>query len=161
MKNRYYPTHKFAGARPLCARCKKREATAYVEGSLCESCKTWVATQKKKAVETLKGVFEIANGLKKNNRDAYGEIFAWINGAVKRGMAVGKVARVIEIAAKNAEQGKPPRELLPYLNGVARSLEGEKAATELRAGEKNWVSDILGQAMRGAEDLSQRRKGAK
>lgn len=107
--------------------------------------------EKQAVAAALEKAFGLANELKKLDREYYGAIFAWINRSIRAGVPVPQICRVVEIAHSRATgYGQRPRELHQYLNGIRRSLDGEQAAAELRAGQKNSISDILGRAMAAA-----------
>lgn len=100
---------------------------------------------------TIGEIFRLANELKKLDREKYGDIFAWINRSVKARMPAEKIAKAVRILHSRAQgYDMRPRELHQYMNGIVRSLDGEKAAEELRAGQRNSISDILGRAMAAA-----------
>ena len=115
---------------------------------------------KREDVAALKEVFDLANELKKLDREKYGELFAWINRSVKARMPVEKIGKAVKILHSRAQgYDMRPRDLHQYMNGIVRSLDGEKAAAELRAGQRNFISDILGRAMAAA--MEEKREGGK
>jgi len=101
----------------------------------------------------IKEAHAIAERLYKTDRDLYKPLFAWINAQTKRRVSPGLILEVVKAMERQHQIGSKPRDVHEYLGGIARSIKEHKTARDLRAGQTNWISDILGKAMAAATSV--------
>jgi len=102
------------------------------------------------AVAQIREACGIAERLYKSDREVYKPLFAWINGQARRHVSPALILETVRAIERQHQTGNKPREIHEYLNGIARSIKEHKAARDLRAGQTNWISEILGRAMAAA-----------
>lgn len=100
----------------------------------------------------IKEAHEIAERLYKSDRELYKPLFAWINAQIKRRVSPGLVLEVVKAIERQHQSGNKPRDIREYVGGIARSIKEHKAGRDLRAGQTNWISEILGKAMAAAQN---------
>jgi len=131
----------FRGARPLCARCEKREAESYSEGVLCQSCRGLMAMRKKRAVEAVGAALAIAERLYRQDKPRYKPLFGWINKTVQRATAgrpylPALISQTLKRLEEKEASGRTALAVVEYCGGTLRKLEQERDAKRLREGRQ-------------------------
>jgi len=107
-------------------------------------------TEKKSAEEMLAEAKAIAAKLKRADKAAYRDVFAWIGRVTTlQCTPAGVVLESMRALEREFNAGRKPRHLLQYLNGIRRDVMAERKAEEFRQRRIGQAGATVGEVLVG------------